>query len=734
MKKYIYCALIALITLACNQDDELSFDNASLVIPDTFYGQTPVYNMSRALTEVQPVSWDETETVVSRTYAEVDPKNPKEYFQYWTENDPISIFFTTKNLKYEMKSYKNDEGLDVGVFKIVGLKEKGYDIETDYYYSVYPYREDTKTDEFGYITYTFPETQTYNAQFKGDSYSNRENAMVAIEPKATTDSILYFQNFCSYLQLQLVDSLQQYTNKTVDRIILVANNDADKLAGTCALELVENTSQQDNTSPYKPVVTMKQNGTNKITLNCGGIPLSKDPNNPSKFWFVLPGAFTFQNGFVITVIFNDNSYFRKATKNKIAIERSHIKPMKPIDPIPVLPTGPIYYRYKDRANDPYEFPVENTFYGEDGLRLEVVGQQFIEETKEWNILLSGTLKAIGDNSFPANKWSKDLDYVKVCNEDESISLNSNAFFDCLADSVMIHNDVDNIESMAFKGSTITDLKIHGNVTTFMTDAGDGSVIENIVVDKNVQSIATEAFVDCDNLRTVIINSEGFDSDNTSNINTIGELAFNACDNITEVYFPMVKHIENRAFNGCNNLVSIDIREVETLGTQAFNGCKNLETVTISKVNSIKEATFYQCMKLQTIDLSNVEYIENNAFYICSSLKNVNLSSIKEIGWHAFYATALETITIPSTCTKIGEGAFQKCSNLRVANCEGRTPPEIVTNKSDDSYVFSEVHDSFVIYVPYDRKRIYIYENVFGTSKTNWWINYSNKIVEMPQGN
>ena len=745
MKKYIYCAFIALITLACNQDDELSFDNTSIVIPDTFYGQTPVFK-SRALTDVQPESWDETENVNSRTYAVKDEngeKNPAlgiqgEYFQYWSENDPISIFFTTQNLKYEMKSYKNDEGKDVGIFKIVGPKETGYEIETGYYYSVYPFRDNTEIDDVnGTITYTFPETQHYNQHsneslenlIQGDSYSNRENAMVAIEPKATTDSILYFQNFCSYLQLQLVDSLHKYTDKTIDKIILVANNEEDKLTGTCSVKLVTNQNQGSEYPPLVPEVKMNKKSTNKITLECDNVPLSQDQKNPSKFWFVLPGAFTFSKGFVITVIFDDKTYFRKATTKKIEIQRSHIKPMAPVIPEPVNPTGPIYYRYTDCANDSLTFPVENTFYGEDGLRLEVVGQVFNNQTREWNILLSGTLKAIGGNSFPANKWDKDLDYVRVRNGNESINIDSHAFYDCLADSVIVHNDVDNIKEKAFQTSRITDLKIHGNVNTFMTNAGLGSMITNIDVDGNVQKFEKEAFNNCDYLRTIEILSTDFDP--TNNANTIGESAFNECDNLEQVNYPMVNTIQTKAFNGCNNLLNINILEATTIGTQAFNGCNSLETVTITKVDEIETLAFNGCTSLSTINLSSVEYIRNDAFFNCSSLVNVDLSSIIEIGWNAFTSTGLTTITIPSSCTKIGEGAFNKCGSLLTAYCEGSKPPYIDTDNTDDSYVFGQVHPEFRIYVPYQRKYAYTKSTAFD-SETNWWTNYKDIIIEMPQ--
>ena len=730
MKKYLYCAFIALITLACNQNDEPSSDISTLVIPDTFYGQTPVYNTSRALTEVQPESWDGSGTVDSRTYAIVDPEKSKEYFQYWTTNDPISLFFTTQNLQYQLISHK-DGDLDVGLFKLVGEKKVGKSILTNYYYSVYPYKPETEIDRTGYISYTFPDTQHYNAQLNGDSYSNLENAMVAIEPKVGTDSLLYFQNFCSYLQLQLVDSLAEYSNKKVDRIILVANNEADKLAGICTVALEDNTSQGEDHAPFKPVVYMKKTATNKITLECGGVPLSQNKDNPSKFWFVLPGEFTFTEGFVVTVIFDDQTYYRKATKKKIGIQRSHIKPMVPIDPKPEDPSGPIFYRYQDSKNDPHTFPVENTFYGEDGLRLEVVGQKWIPETREWNILLSGTLKAIGGNSFNKSKSDMDLDYVRVRNGNESINLNSHAFYDCSADSVIIHNDIDNVDTKTFQSSTITDLKIHGDVTTFMSEAGSASKLKTVQVDGNVQKFDEHAFDNCDYLRIVEILSTGFDP--TNNVNTIGESAFNDCDNLELVYYPMANTIEATAFDGCNKLHTINIQQATSIGLKAFNGCNSLESVTITKVEQIESFAFNECSNLSEINLSSVKYINNDAFLNCSSLVNINLSSIVKIGSNAFTSTGLVTITLPNSCEEIGEGAFNKCSNLKTAYCYAEMPPFIETDNSDDSYVFGDVHADFCIYVPYECKEdLYLGSNVFGPDKTNWWKNYENIMYEMEQ--
>ena len=119
MKKYIYCALIALLCIACSKEDDPSMDTP-LVIPQTLSAYTPELDSQdsnskgRALCEAQAESWDDSETVDSRTYAVIDSTNSSEYFQYWSEGDAISLFFTDSNVKYELVSLKDK---DTGIFR-----------------------------------------------------------------------------------------------------------------------------------------------------------------------------------------------------------------------------------------------------------------------------------------------------------------------------------------------------------------------------------------------------------------------------------------------------------------------------------------------------------------------------------------------------------------------------------------------------------------------------------------
>ena len=569
MKKIIYFTLIALIAISCNRPKK------PLVIPSSFLAQTPAPssnpNRSRSACEDQAESWNDSEIGNTRTYAVIDPENPNEYFQYWSEGDAISVFFTTANSQYVLQSYINEK--DEGFFGLVGEAAEGEEFYDDFFYSVYPYKESTEIYEDGIVVYTFPTTQHYS----GDSYANGENGMIAIEPKET-DEVLYFQNFCSYLQLRLVADKDEH--KTVKKITLTANNKNDKIAGVGDIELYDGET---------PMVYMHYGATNKITLDCGGgVELSQDTDNPTKFWFVLPGDFTFTEGFSITITFDDNTYHKQSTKKTITIARNHIKPMATFKPEDTPATGPIRYKCSDNGSEPY--PLSNSFFDENGQKLDIIDQVYDATTGEWTVLLAGTLKAIGDNSFENHE--PDLEYIIIDNNDKTpIVVNNFAFYNCTAELIEIHNNVDVINESAFTGSKIKDLNIYGDVTTIKNSAGTGSNVENINITGSVGAIEDQAFAGCNDLKTL----------NVGNIETIGYRAFYMCHNLTEVNIPGVKYLHDGAFRNCENLTTITLDSVITIGDNVFMDCYGLTSAVISEnCTMIGEGAFCNAISLKTV--------------------------------------------------------------------------------------------------------------------------------------
>ncbi len=72
-----------------------------------------------------------------------------------------------------------------------------------------------------------------------------------------------------------------------------------------------------------------------------------------------------------------------------------------------------------------------------------------------------------------------------------------------------------------------------------------------------------------------------------------------------------------------------------------------------------------CSQLQSVDLSsNISSIPSNAFRECSGLVSVSLPSVGSIGSNAFYGcSTLGSVTIPASCTSISSSAFANCDNL-----------------------------------------------------------------------
>ena len=627
MKKYIYCALMALLCLACSKEDDPSMDDTPIVIPKTLYAQAPVFE-SRALVEEQPISWDDSETVDSRTYA-VEDEGGKTYTQYWSEQDLISVFFTNKMHKYILTDLKDEDGdgnveKDYGIFQYVsGTTTNAMPLNT-YYYAVYPYKNNTSINAMtGLITYNFPNTQHYN----GDSYANGENGMIAREPQDEYDEKFYFYNFCSYLQLRLDDIRDENNNpKTVQQIVLAANNTNDKITGNATIKF-------DGDVPI--VYNWKAGASNQIKLDCGGVTLSTPE---TRFWFVLPGNITFTKGFTVTVTFSDNSYINKSTSKEIFIKRSHIKPMETLgtgdeEEDDIIITEPIRYKYNDTTiTEPY--PIGSEFYDENGNKLTVHNQLYDAETQEWVVYLSGNLKTIGGNNFQ-NK-SYDIEYIKVdVDTEDPIIIGDFAFYNSSADNIIINNDIETIGLSAIKESTIYHMYIDGDVSEIKGEAFAGCTNLQTVEATSIKKINDKAFYFCSSLTTLPMSS----------LEYIGANAFEECTSLGNtsqgaINLSSIISIEDGAFWGCDGLTRVDISEYcRMIGEGAFCNATNLETVYcyadippfIKTDNSdgsfVFDATSENlCIYIpyeSYIDYTNPDYFINNSGYDSSIKATIN---------------------------------------------------------------------------------------------------------------
>jgi len=181
-------------------------------------------------------------------------------------------------------------------------------------------------------------------------------------------------------------------------------------------------------------------------------------------------------------------------------------------------------------------------------------------------------------------------------------------------------------------------------------------LKSINIPDGVTSIGNDAFEWCLELTSVTI---------PESVTSIGIDAFRGCEKITSVDIPKgVTYIGGGAFDNCDKLSSISIPNgVTMINASTFSNCYSLRAINIPEgVTSIGEDAFYNSGITSITIPNSVTYIGESAFHCCQSLKSVILSkNLKGIEDHCFNGTAITSIIIPEGVAYIGEGAFYHSS-------------------------------------------------------------------------
>ena len=221
-----------------------------------------------------------------------------------------------------------------------------------------------------------------------------------------------------------------------------------------------------------------------------------------------------------------------------------------------------------------------------------------------------------------------------------------------------------------------------------------SYIESVIIPDSVENIGAGAFYGCDHLKEINI-PEG--------VVTIGSYAFEDCKAVDSLVIPKtVTTVGSDAFSGCKLLESVTIQENSktgfkvTIGTSAFENCVGLEEINMSgNVTSIDGSAFSGCTALENVVMpEGVTSIGNYAFSGCTALKSLTLpESLTSMGYYMIKDTAIESITIPKNVTKCeysspGYGPLAGCKTLKqVVFEEGMTAiPAYACYNYNASYV------------------------------------------------
>ncbi len=226
-------------------------------------------------------------------------------------------------------------------------------------------------------------------------------------------------------------------------------------------------------------------------------------------------------------------------------------------------------------------------------------------------------------------------------------------------------------------------------------------LQSVCIPNGVSVIKAEAFARSQNLRTVILPTNGSiglsqgvfagctrlrEVANSERVNAIGALAFSHCSALQHIEFGKdLYRIGEGAFANCSSLTSVDLpSSLREIGDGVFVGCRELAFYTVpdglSALSvemfrdcvSLREAiipasvtvvpcrVFSGCLSLREVNIpANVQVIEGGAFENCRKLHTVRMElGIKKIGACAFDNTpALREVFVPHTLKKLGRGAF-----------------------------------------------------------------------------
>lgn len=255
---------------------------------------------------------------------------------------------------------------------------------------------------------------------------------------------------------------------------------------------------------------------------------------------------------------------------------------------------------------------------------------------------------------------------------KAVSIGASAFVSCDLLATFSAPELTTIGASAFAyDESLVDIQLPKAETIGELALRACDALENFTIGANVTSIGDAAFISCDLLANLVVESPNFafeggvlyDADKTyaicalsaaldkdvvlpDTVEEIGEYAFYLCTEITSVSLPGVKVIGESGFRLCSSMTSIYTPKVTTTGQYALRDCTSLLAIDMPEVTELGKYTFYQCETMTSANFAVLTSIGQYAFYYCYLLSEVTGPALTALESRAFYSCpVLGTLTM-----------------------------------------------------------------------------------------
>lgn len=339
--------------------------------------------------------------------------------------------------------------------------------------------------------------------------------------------------------------------------------------------------------------------------------------------------------------------------------------------------------FQSCAKKPAESAEEEAIGTPENLRVEesVIYWDAVENATEYTVEIGGNSYVTKENSFDAFAlFVKERTYiVRVCAKN---SRESSEWSDALTHHM--HSDVE------WEYRPVND-SYEVSVARDKTPRGIALIPTVHPIDqKPISSVGWSSFKNCSEITGVIV-PEGMKKIS----------GFEGCTGLRKVVLPEeMSFIDSNAFKNCTSLIWVKMpKKCGTIGVNAFAGCSSLQSIDLPEgLEHIKAGAFLDCTSLTEIIIpKTVTSIYTGVFSGCDSMRSITVAQgnpkyrseknclidrsrnavlfgnrystipigVAIISEEAFAKSkGLTEIVLPSTVSRISNGAFYHCIDLR----------------------------------------------------------------------